>query len=94
MTNILTKLRKAVAPINTTGRALGIFGKALAALDEVRENQTKRIWRNQDERVHNVDIINGLLEKNEHLVDDTANAVLEVEAADKAEAAIRALITA
>lgn len=81
MTNIITSVRKAVAPIKTTSRALGIFQKALDALEEVRDNQQARRNRNWVERQRlNAAIATAELQR-DVLDDDNANALLEEEAA-------------
>ena len=93
MTNIITTVRKAVAPIKTTGRALGIFATALASLEEVKQYQFSRQQAAEEEALHNRTIIAGLYQKNEALYDEAANALIEVETAQVAIEKITALWT-
>lgn len=93
MTSIITTVRKAVAPIKTTARALGIFSTALAALEEVKQHQRARQQANEDEAAHNRAIIAGLYEKNEALYDDASNAILEAETAQVAIEQINKLLS-
>jgi hypothetical protein len=93
MTNFLSRVRKSVAPIKTTSRALGLFQSALDALEEVVANQKKRVTGNDVELVHNRDIITGLHDKNELLVDDNANAFIEIDTAYAAIGAINSILS-
>lgn len=94
MTNIVTTVRKAIAPITSTGRALGLFSKALDALQEVQDNQNKRVHANDYLIEANNDAIGRLSYENDRLHDDTANALLEIDAANAAIVKIRALLPA
>lgn len=93
MTNILTKVRKVVAPIKTTSRALGIFSKALDALEEVRDNQQARRNANWLERQRLTTVINAANDQRDALDDDNANALLEEEAAAQAIQQINRLLS-
>jgi len=93
MKNIITTVRKAVAPIKTTSRALGIFQKALDALEEVRDNQQARRNSNWLERQRLTTAIQTAEAQRDALDDDNANAMLEEEAAAQAIQQINRLLT-